>query len=462
MFNVVYFAQRNFNNMSGQIDANPTKDFFISILVRDISLKDAIGDLVDNCVDGAKRLRGENNYSGLEIDISTYPNGFRIKDNCGGINLEVAKKYAFRFGRPENMKDTDFSIGQFGIGMKRALFKLGNSFEVSSKTKDDYFKMAVDVQKWKKTEDWNFDFVNNGINNPKLKVQDTGTEITVSNLLNESKAAFDPKSGFIEELHNDLELDQLYNINKGLKILLNGNPVKSKKLNLLLSDSLKVGNWEKAYGKGRNAVNVKLVVGIGPQDEQAGGWYIFCNKRLIVGPDTSKMTGWTGKKGDGVANYHHQYRRFRGFAYFDAKDSANLPWNTTKTGMNVDSPIYKDVRLQMIEMMKVVINGFLNYLKIERESDYAGEMVLHEAIDEAKQINLTDDVKLKTYYSDSRSFSYPAPDKPNKKLAPGETNIRYKMNKDKVNKVKKSLGVNTVGEVGIGTFEYYYENEIED
>src|ERR1700736_3839618 len=41
---------------SNRIDAMPTKDFFISMLVRDIDLVDAIADLFDNCVDGARRM----------------------------------------------------------------------------------------------------------------------------------------------------------------------------------------------------------------------------------------------------------------------------------------------------------------------------------------------------------------------------------------------------------------------
>lgn len=444
--------------MTGQIDANPTKDFFISILVRDISLRDAIGDLVDNCIDGAKRLRGENDYVGLEVRIEATPEKFSIKDNCGGIDVDIATKYAFRFGRPDQMEYTDFSIGQFGIGMKRALFKLGKKFVVSSKTEKDYFSMGVDVGEWKSNDNWTFQFTDNGVNEPPISLDETGTSILVPDLHEDSKAAFKVGSQFLQELHNDLELDQLYNINKGIRIYLNGNLLRSKKLNLSISDKFKIGHWEKTYN---DEVKVKLIVAIGPHDEQAGGWYIFCNRRLIVGPDTSKLTGWTGKKGDGVANYHHQYWRFRGFAFFDAKDSSKLPWNTTKTGMNSDSPIYKDVRAQMIEMMKTVINGFLNYLKKERESDYSGEKVLHDALKETKLINLTNDQELKYFYSEDKSFNYPIPDKSRKNLAPGETIIKYKADKEKVKKLKQFFDVTTNSEVGTMSFDYVYDNEID-
>lgn len=37
--------------------ASPTKQFFVSMLTRDISLDDAILDLIDNCLDGAMRYR---------------------------------------------------------------------------------------------------------------------------------------------------------------------------------------------------------------------------------------------------------------------------------------------------------------------------------------------------------------------------------------------------------------------
>ncbi|MCZ4318755.1 ATP-binding protein [Aequorivita viscosa] len=445
--------------MNGQIDAKPTKDFFISMLVRDISLKDAIGDLLDNCIDGAKRLRGNKSYKGLKVNIVATPMKFSISDNCGGIDLEIARKYAFRFGRPDKMEGTNYSIGQFGIGMKRALFKLGNEFEVSSSTTINSFSMKVDVDVWKsKTDDWTFSFENSEELEIKKQEEETGTIISLNKLNEDAITAFNDDI-FLQELHNELELDHLYNINKGLDIYLNGIKLKSKKLNLIVSQKFKIGKWEHNFD---DEVNVKLIVGLGSSDEQLGGWYIFCNQRLIVGPDKSRLTGWTGRKGDGVANYHHQYWRFRGFAFFEAEDSSKLPWNTTKTGMNTDSPIFKAVRLQMIEMMKSVINGFLNSLKKENESDYTGEQVLHEALEKTESMNIAiEENELKKYYAPDKSFMYPEPDKSGNKLPIGETKISYSMDKDKVKQLKKFFNVTTNPDLGKKTFEYVYDNEIE-
>lgn len=41
------------------VETLPTKELFVDVLTRDISLDDAVLDLVDNCIDGAKRLHPE-------------------------------------------------------------------------------------------------------------------------------------------------------------------------------------------------------------------------------------------------------------------------------------------------------------------------------------------------------------------------------------------------------------------
>ena len=102
------------------VDAEPTKDFFVSMLTRDIDLKDAIVDLVDNSIDGARRMRPDQDFEGLWIRLSFdldppaadgpdaatdgSAGAFVIEDNCGGMSLDVARKYAFRFGRDTRAK----------------------------------------------------------------------------------------------------------------------------------------------------------------------------------------------------------------------------------------------------------------------------------------------------------------------------------------------------------------------
>ena len=48
------------------IEGNPTKKFFIEMITRDISIEDAIIDLLDNSIDGATQIN-PNDLSGLHI-----------------------------------------------------------------------------------------------------------------------------------------------------------------------------------------------------------------------------------------------------------------------------------------------------------------------------------------------------------------------------------------------------------
>jgi len=132
------------NNSDNRIFANPTKDFFINMLTKDIPLTRAIIDLVDNSIDGALRLRPGGNYDHLQINITINNTKFVIQDNCGGIPLNIAKNYAFLFGRPAKAEFTPNSVGLFGVGMKRAIFKMGTYFEVESKTQDWHYPVKIE------------------------------------------------------------------------------------------------------------------------------------------------------------------------------------------------------------------------------------------------------------------------------------------------------------------------------
>jgi hypothetical protein len=75
----------------------------------------------------------------FQATLDLRSDGFVIEDNCGGIPLSTARDYAFRFGREVgDRRDSDIiTIGMYGIGMKRAIFKLGRSARVTSKSGED-------------------------------------------------------------------------------------------------------------------------------------------------------------------------------------------------------------------------------------------------------------------------------------------------------------------------------------
>ena len=139
------------------VTAEPTKWFFVDMLVRDVALIPAIADLVDNAVDAARKLRPMGDFSGLRINVEASGEFFRVSDNCGGMDLDVARKYAFRFGRDPDRPLDERTIGQFGVGMKRTLFKIGHSFSVEAATQSNSFLLEVDVDAWLSNPVWAFE-----------------------------------------------------------------------------------------------------------------------------------------------------------------------------------------------------------------------------------------------------------------------------------------------------------------
>ncbi len=250
--------------------ARPTKEFFVSMLVRDIELLPAVVDLVDNSVDGARRHR-EGDYKGLWVRIEADLQRFRIDDNCGGIPLNVARRYAFRFGREAGVERDRHSIGQFGVGMKRALFKLGTHFTVLSRTTRDSFRLEVDVTDWLTTPDnWDFRLAEHQ-DAERRPVNQAGTEICVDRLHEDVGETFAHKA-WEAELAAELRLKHRDALSRGLGIELNGKPIEATRLDLIDDEPFRPGQRLLRVGRNSSSVDIRLLTGLSNSEPDAGGW----------------------------------------------------------------------------------------------------------------------------------------------------------------------------------------------
>lgn len=441
-----------------KIIGNPTKELFAFILTRDLSIIDAINDLIDNCIDGARRLRPKGNYDGLYININFDKGLFGIEDNCGGIPINIARKYAFRFGRPKDMPETDYSVGQFGVGMKRAFFKIGKSFYVESKSSTSEFAIVVDIDDWLRqkdddgNEDWSFEFNDGFRENIDIPENERGTKIEITPLHKETSNIL--KTDFFkDDLVKEVETKQMENIYKGIQIKINDYRLNCKRPEFKVSRKIKIAEYETVIG---GKINLKILCGLGDPIYELGGWYVFCNNRLLLGPEQTALTGWTGIGGGGVARYHHQFCEFRGIVYFEAENSINLPWNTAKNNIDANASSFLIARGKMIEMMKPIIK-LLNLAKIDRESNPDGSEKLHKPYVEL--IKNTSAIQLEDLKKSNFSKKFVIPDvkkgKPKEKLV----TISYKKPKEIVDMVKRDLGLKSNTDVGEATFDYYVEQE---
>ena len=420
------------------IQAEPTKEFFISMLTRDITTDRAILDLIDNSLDAAMK----NGIKDVRIDLVVTKDAFSIKDNAGGLDLEIAKKYAFCFGRSASTPDTPNSIGQFGVGMKRTLFKIGTEFQLTSNFNNIAYIVKINVANWLAQKGWNLSFE---LIDP-VTISKGETSIVVTSLRKDISDLFSEIT-FLNNLQREIASAYFKQLHDNHKIFFNGDEIHSQ--DILVKTSKGLGAIRKTFTI--DGVEVVIICGVMNRDIDEGGWNVVCNGRLVTSSEQSELTGWGI---NGIPKYHANYAFFRGLVEFSSTDSSKLPWTTTKTGVDRDSKVFKSALFEMGSCMQPV----LTFLK-----DRAEEVTLHSEryISDTpldKEINAASPARI---YDVAVSDLFIRPTKLTVPIKePTDIKIQYWAKADKVNIAKEYLDINTNSKLGELSFDYFYDNEI--
>lgn len=365
------------------VSARPVKGFFVEMLTRDITVEDAILDLLDNCVDGIQRSlknkpQTDPPYKGFWAKITVNKDNFQIEDNCGGIPWSEHDR-AFRMGRPRlvepQIEPEPMSVGVYGIGMKRAIFKMGRNALIWTQNGNDTYEIPISTEWMNNEELWDLS-VNEGYPNRK----GGGTIITVKDLNPEISEHFSAES-FQDQLFDKIQSHYSIIIQKGLHIEINGTEVKPKTIEIRFAkkdDS--DGTVVRPYiFKGKeDDVEVFLAIGLRepiPGIEQIlaeqdsvqfssdyAGWTVICNDRVVLYCNRDELTGW------GIATiprYHTQFIAISGIVEFRGNPK-NLPTTTTKRGLDFSSAIYQRTLDHMREGMRLFID-FTNKWKTRED-----------------------------------------------------------------------------------------------
>lgn len=358
------------SSMVKSVDATPTKSFFVSMLTRDIDLEDAVLDLLDNCVDGIIRSgkrKGTKPYAGHKAEIKFNAESFSISDNCGGIPWDM-HEYAFRMGRPPKVvPNVPGSVGIYGIGMKRAIFKIGKRCSISTRNANRRYEIEITPEWLENEKTWkipvNTDIEETGDGYTKIKIGDLHGVISKKFDENEGKESFE------SSLMNTISTHYAYIINKGFKVTINGVTVEPRTVKIAFytgpeqQDERTIRPF--VFKGEMDGVSVYLAVGLTrkiplrgevEREQQAAyssanaGWTIVCNDRIVLYNDRTEMTGW-GEAG--VPQYHTQFIAIAGIVEFRSEDTSKLPTTTTKRGIDASSTLYLRVKNKMREGMKI-------------------------------------------------------------------------------------------------------------
>jgi hypothetical protein len=443
--------------MAAEADARPTKKFFITNLTRDLTLEDAILDLVDNSVDSYARTRGidvspallaedttrkprRTAHASPLIQIELKPNKFSITDRCGGIDLKHAESFVFRFGRTG--EGYPGYLGVYGIGLKRAIFKLGRHIVIESHTKKEGFRIEIKVDEWAQDDDyWKLPMT---VMPGARSEAEAGTTITITELNPEVALRIEDET-LLRRLSDAIASTYSLFLARFLTVTLNGMDIHPDPLPVGSSDEI-----TPAYKKlDFDGVSVEFIASLATRREgewnaDRAGWYVLCNGRVVVRADKTELTGW-GIYGPG---YHSKYRGFIGIAFFFSSDPTKLPWTTTKRGLNQESRVYLLARKEMTLAARPVLSFLNNMYPSEPAEDIA----------ERKLVDRLKPARVQRVVSASPS-SFRTPKSIKKRKA--TTSVQYEAETVELERVRTRLDKPDLGAGAIGrlTFEYYLDKE---
>lgn len=435
--------------------ASPEKRLFISLITRDITLVDAFLDLIDNSInaiieplsgsltswDDFKHLLDDENIepkAKIKIDVSSTE--ILISDNAEGIDTATATDEIFRFGKSSQVACSRDRLSVYGIGLKRAIFKMADRVEMSSDHVQGGFTLDLNVPEWEASTEtpWSFNITARA---PVTSLE-TGTSVRLTSLHQDVVRRIED-GVFLDDLKKRIARTYAFYISKLVVIEVNKDRVQPVALRLgenSASSDFKVGG-----------VTCNIIAGIAAANgsstyvNENAGWYVFCNGRTVIFADKTELTGWGG--GVGLPIFQPKHRPFMGLVFFFSTNPEALPWTTTKAAINEESAVWQDAKRQMI----VVGKQITRYLdkRYGSEGTEVSPSELREAAGAPRSA-------LQASTNSSKAFVEPV------KAAPVETKVQYFAKKEDVTRIAKYLRrpAMSAAEVGRSTFDFFLKNEV--
>lgn len=327
--------------MSDEASMEPRKELFVSAITKDIKLESAICDLIENSINAAKKRGKFESLKGYRVNLYVGQNykgkyNFVIKDNCGGITREDAKNRAFKLGN--DFKDNKLG---FGIGMKRALFKLADDFILESYTSNDKFKIHMNVKKWEKKLTWNIPIDDNNSNDNL----EPGVIISISKLNDKIEDELLSKK-FKRNLISTIKINFEFALEAGFEIYLNKKRIEYNS-GLFAKNLLD----DRTYIVNENEVRLKIEFN-SKRSSEYYGWNYIINGRNIIHGDKTLLNDWQDNK--------YSFEKFVGFVFIDGNNASELPLNTSKDGIDINNSMYIKIKNYMISAMNKTKEYFEN------------------------------------------------------------------------------------------------------
>ncbi len=314
-----------------RINITPKKKLLRS-MATDLDFRMALFEIIDNSIDAWKKNRTNTKlmihiYADREHGTLTY------QDNAGGVEENnIAELFTLGDNGKKNSQET---IGEFGVGLKRALFFMAKRFVLESKALgEDGFRINLDVDRYFDDENWEMAY------SLKTDLDEGSTRITFSAI------NFNMSEKVERDLRKSIAETYAYTLTNSGEIFINNTPVTFYKFEAWAKfedpyNMYSPKNLRFKIDSGGMSANVSVKVGLMETSAQTGdyGFYIYCNDRLAIRAGKTPELGFN----DNEFHYPHaRLARFRCEIFINGPGNL-MPWNSTKSGLNFDNPLLKEI-----------------------------------------------------------------------------------------------------------------------
>lgn len=263
-----------------KIDMHPPKEFFFCMTL-DITPEETILELIDTFIEWYMYYNNRNRLKKRgNIKIQITDEKFVIESNYPGPPKDMVSNL-LQFGR--RVEKGCSKIGAYGIGTKRALFKLGRDIYLKSDDGSEYFSVYIDKNWIESKKNWKLK-LETGESKKKLY-----NKIIIRELYDGIKVEFrSPK--FINDFRTKVKDTYAYFIEgKEVTIKINGENIKPFNFRYVFEEGRTEPYYKKLFVDG---IFIKILAGVTKKENNTYGWYVFCNNRLVVKGDTSDRMGF--------------------------------------------------------------------------------------------------------------------------------------------------------------------------
>lgn len=377
--------------------------FLSATITEDIQLTDALFDLFDNSIDAARnQITSDSDvvldefglpsdYSGYELALTFDRDSIVASDNCMGFDEETLREKALFIGR---RSDHPFGIGNYGVGLKRALMKAGEVIKFTTENTSNRYDIDFNIKAFGNGNEEKIFAVPTKRTGRlgtvfQVKTLKPGIELQLKdnewykNFVKEISVryAIFIKKGLMISVDNKLLNQVSSNISASLPEIREGLPMPVSTVTIpemqRVNTYIRMGVHGAYRFRGEQGhsqtVNAKI--------SNEFGIYFICNDRVIVAHSTEEKHGFT-------TQWHNEYAGFVCIVRMVSDSPSALPWNTAKTELQTSGsfflyvrkriePLAKDYRKKAKKIIKVWTHPSMSNLpESERKIQFQNQLGL--------------------------------------------------------------------------------------